>query len=158
MCSEISKWTSKQIHSVQKDLDEVFKLKNLYWHTLCCEQNNITAASGNPNHQALWGMDSKLHLKSKSRLLKLLFLTKELVPLSLISSFKENKNHTEIFINYIVLKMVLRRKSTACTWSKPIKLAVIQALALGRYLLCELFQVLLFYINISTFILLSDWF
>lgn len=35
MCSEISKWTSKQIHGVQKDLDEVLKLKNLYWHTLC---------------------------------------------------------------------------------------------------------------------------
>lgn len=29
LCSEISKWTSKQIHSGQKDLDEVLKLKNL---------------------------------------------------------------------------------------------------------------------------------
>lgn len=112
MCSEISKWTSKQIHSVQKDLDEALKLKNLYWHTLCWEQNDVTAVSENPNHQALWGMDSKLHQKSKLRLLKLLFLIKELVPA------KEKKNHKEIFINSIVLKMVLKRKSTA--WSKPI--------------------------------------
>lgn len=152
MCSEISKWTSKQIHGVQKDLDEVLKLKNLYWHTLCWEQNDVTAVSENPTHQALWGMDSKLHQKSKLRLLKLLFLIKELVPA------KEKKNHKEIFINYIVLKMVLKRKSTACTWSKPINdPAVLKHFtALGRCLLCELFQVLLFYID--TLILLSDWF
>lgn len=131
---------------------KVLKLKNLYWHTLCWEQNNVTVVSENPNHQALWGMESKS--KSKLRLLKSLFLIKELVPA------KEKKNHKEIFINYIVLKMVLKRKSTACTWSKPINDPAVlkHFMALGRYLLCELFQVLLFYIDISTFILLSDWF
>lgn len=55
-------------------------MKYSSWKIFTGIQNDVTAVSENPNHQALWGMDSKLHQKSKLRLLKLLFLIKELVP------------------------------------------------------------------------------